>query len=40
MGNDQSLEFVGIESVKVKMRDGTICTIQEVRHVIRLKENL
>ena len=40
MGNDHALEIAGIGTVKIKMYDGTIRTIQEVRHVKGLKKNL
>ena len=40
MGNDHALKIVGIGTVKVKMYDGSIQTIQEVRHVAGLKKNL
>ena len=40
MGNDHALEISGIGTIKIKMHDGTICNIQEVRHVKGLKKNL
>ncbi|TXG58976.1 hypothetical protein EZV62_016805 [Acer yangbiense] len=40
MGNDHALEIAGIGTIKIKMHDGTIRTIQEVRHVKGLKKNL
>ena len=40
MGDDHALEIAGIGTIKLKMYDGTICTIQEVRHVKGLKKNL
>jgi len=40
MGNDQALEIVGIGAIKLKMFDGTVHTIQGVRHVKGLKKNL
>ncbi|KAI9160216.1 hypothetical protein LWI28_006248 [Acer negundo] len=40
MGNDQALEIAVIGTIKIKMHDGTIHTIQEVRHVKSLKKNL
>ena len=40
MGNDHALEIAGIGTVKIKMYDGTICTMQGVRHVKGLKKNL
>ena len=40
MGNDHALEIAGIGSVQIKMYDGTVRTIQGVRHVKGLKKNL
>ena len=40
MGNDHALEITGIGTIKIKMFDGTIRTIEEVRHVKGLKKNL
>ena len=40
MGNDHALEIVGIGTIKIKMHDAMVCTIQEVQHVKVLKKNL
>ncbi|KAH9745518.1 hypothetical protein KPL70_004102 [Citrus sinensis] len=40
MGNDHALEIADIGTIKIKMFDGIICTIEEVRHVNGLKKNL
>ena len=40
MRDDHALEIVGIGTIKIKIFDGTICTIGEVRHVNGLKKNL
>lgn len=40
MGNDHALKIVGIGTIKIKMFDGTVRTIQNVRHVKGLKKNL
>ncbi|KAI5393217.1 hypothetical protein KIW84_060368 [Lathyrus oleraceus] len=40
MANDYTLEIAGVGTVKLKMYDGTVCTIQEARHVKGLKKNL
>ncbi|KAF7825202.1 Retrovirus-related Pol polyprotein from transposon TNT 1-94 [Senna tora] len=40
MGNDHALEIAGIGTVKLQMYDGTVQTIQGVRHVKGLKKNL
>ena len=38
--NDYALKIVDIRTIKLKMYDGTIRTIQEVWHVEGLKKNL
>ncbi|GJZ35217.1 gag-pol polyprotein [Tanacetum coccineum] len=38
--NDHELKIIGIGSIMVKMHDGTVHTIQDVRHVEGLKKNL
>ena len=40
MGNGHALEVIGVGTVKIKMYDGTVRIIQEVRHVKDLKKNL
>ena len=40
MGNDHALEIVGIGTIKLKMYDDIIHTIQKVRHMKGLKKNL
>ena len=40
MGNDFSCKIIGIGSVKIKMYDGTMRTLTEVRHVTELRKNL
>ena len=40
MGDDHALEIAGIGTIKIKMFDGTIRTIGEVRHVNDLKKNI
>ncbi|XP_028180740.1 uncharacterized protein LOC114367746 [Glycine soja] len=40
MGNDVSCKTIGIGTVKIKMHDGIIRTLTEVRHVPELKKNL
>ena len=40
MGDDHALEIAGIGTIKLKMFDGMVRTIQEVRHVKGLKKNL
>ncbi|KAE8703180.1 BTB/POZ domain-containing protein [Hibiscus syriacus] len=38
--NDHALEIVGVRTIKLKMYDGTIKVIRDVRHVEGLKKNL
>jgi hypothetical protein len=40
MGDNHALEIAGIDTIKLKMYDGLICTISGVRHVKDLKKNL
>ena len=40
MGDDNALEIVSVGTIKIKIFDGTIHTIEEVRHVKSLKINL
>ena len=40
MGNGHALEVIGVGIVKIKMYDGIVRIIQEVRHVKDLKKNL
>ena len=40
IGNNESFQTVGIGNVKIKMYDGTVKTLSNVRHVPDLKKNL
>ena len=40
MGNDVSCKVIGMRSIKFKMFDGVIRTLENVRHVPELKKNL
>jgi hypothetical protein len=40
MRNDMASKIVGIGTIKVKMYDGIVRTLTEVRHVPELKKNL
>ena len=40
MGDNHALKIVDIGTIKIKMYDGIICTIQRVQHVVGLKKNL
>ncbi|KAA0026163.1 Gag-Pol [Cucumis melo var. makuwa] len=38
--NDHALKIVDIGTIKLKLHDNIVCTIQQVRHVENLKKNL
>ena len=40
LGDNHSCKTVGIGSVKIKMFDGVIRTLTNVRHVLELKEKI
>lgn len=40
MGNDQGCETVGIGTIRIKMHDGIVRTLIDVRHVPDLRKNL
>ncbi|KAJ9541754.1 hypothetical protein OSB04_028260 [Centaurea solstitialis] len=40
MANDMSCDVVGIGSVSIKMHDGVVTTLTDVRHVPEMKKNL
>ena len=40
MGNDAPCKVVGIGTVQIKMHDGVVRTITDIRHVQDLKRNL
>nr|KYP38721.1 Retrovirus-related Pol polyprotein from transposon TNT 1-94 [Cajanus cajan] len=40
MGNDMACKTIGIRTIQIKMHDGVIRTLTEVRHVPDLKKNL
>ena len=40
LGNNDTCKVVGIGNVLIKMHDGTIRTLCDERHVLRLKKNL
>ena len=40
MGNDISCKVVGIGSIQIKMFDGTIKILTDVRHVPEVRKNL
>ncbi|KAH1114109.1 hypothetical protein J1N35_007487, partial [Gossypium stocksii] len=40
MGNGSPSKVTGIGTVQIRMHDGTIRTVLDVRHVLDLKKNL
>ncbi|KAG8474336.1 hypothetical protein CXB51_034001 [Gossypium anomalum] len=40
MGNNASCKIIGVGTIKVKMFDGVVRTLSDVRHVLELKRNL
>ncbi|KAG8477010.1 hypothetical protein CXB51_030151 [Gossypium anomalum] len=40
MGNNTSCKIAGVGTIKVKMFDGVVRTLSDVRHVLELKRNL
>lgn len=40
MGNNMSSKVVGIGTVQIKMHDGIVRTLTNVRHIPKLKKNL
>ena len=40
MGDDHALEIVGIGTIKIKIFDGIVRTIEEVQHVKGLRKNI
>lgn len=40
MGNNVSCQTVGVGNVRIKMFDGTLRTLNDVRHVPKLKKIL
>ncbi|KAG8485411.1 hypothetical protein CXB51_021801 [Gossypium anomalum] len=40
IGNNASYKIVGVGTIKVKMFDGVVRTLSDVRHVLELKRNL
>jgi hypothetical protein len=40
MGNDFSCKIVGVGNVRIKMHDGSVRTLTDVRHVPELRKNL
>jgi hypothetical protein len=40
MGDDSSHQIIGIGSVQIKMHDGIIRTLTDVRHIPDIRKNL
>ena len=40
MGNNATCKTVGIRSIRIKMYDGIVRTLTDVRHVLELRKNL
>ena len=40
MGNDATCPIIGIDTIKIKMFDGIVRVLSNVRHVLYLKKNL
>ena len=40
MENNMSCKTIGIRSIKIRMHDGIVRTLSNVRHVLNLKKNL
>ena len=40
MGNNMPYKTIGIGSIKIRMHDGIVRTLSNVRHVSNLKKNL
>ena len=40
MGDDSPCQIIGIGSVQIKMHDGIIITLTDVRHIPDMRKNL
>jgi len=40
IGNNMSCKTIGIRSIKIRMHDGIVRTLSDIRHVPDLKKNL
>ena len=40
MGNDATCTIIGMRTIKIKMSDGVVRTLEEVRHIPEVKKNL
>ena len=40
MGNDAACTIIGMRTIKIKMSDGVVRTLEEVRHIPDMRKNL
>jgi hypothetical protein len=40
MGNDVACKIVGMGTIRIRMHDGIVRTLKNVRHILELKKNL
>jgi hypothetical protein len=40
MGNDATCSIIGMGTIKIKMSDGVVRTLEEVRHIPNMIKNL
>ena len=40
MGNDATCTIIGMGTIKTKMSDGVVKTLEEVRHIPNMRKNL
>jgi hypothetical protein len=40
MGNDTTCTIIGMGTIKIKMSDGVVRTLEEVRHIPNMRKNL
>ena len=40
MGNDATCTIIGMGTIKIKMSDGVVRTLEEVRHIPDMRKNL
>uniref|UniRef100_A0A2N9IUP8 CCHC-type domain-containing protein n=1 Tax=Fagus sylvatica TaxID=28930 RepID=A0A2N9IUP8_FAGSY len=40
MGNDAACTIIGMGTIKIKMSDGVVRTLEEVRHILDMRKNL
>jgi hypothetical protein len=40
MGNDVACKIVGMDIIRIRMHDGIMRTLKNIRHILDLKKNL